>query len=362
MTRTPASFTVLLSSTLRDAAAVIDRSRTGIAVVVDERGCLVDTITDGDIRRAVLAASSLDVPLAVFRERRATGPYREPVVGAADESGEVWCERMRQRQIRQLPIVDAAGVVVDLALIEDFVVDPTPLDVQAVVMAGGFGKRLGSLTTNTPKPMLPVGDRPLLEHIVDQLRDAGVRRVNITTHFRKDVIKDHFADGAGFGVDIAYVDEVEPLGTAGALGLLQAPEEPLLVMNGDILTRVDVREMARFHRAERADITVAVRQYEVVIPFGVVDVDGSRIVQIREKPRQQVLVNAGIYLLQPAAVARVASGVRLDMPDLITAMINDGARVASFPIVEYWLDVGRPDDYAKAQVDVVDLQTEQAKR
>lgn len=358
MKRDPSTFTVRSTSTLRDAAAVIDRSRAGIAVVVDEAGALIDTVTDGDIRRAVLAAASLDQPLMTFTQRRASSPYREPVVGYVGESTETLCERMRLRSIRQLPILDGARRVVDLVVIEDFVAAAGGLSVQAVVMAGGFGRRLGTLTSETPKPMLPVGDRPLLEHIVNQLREAGVSRVNITTHFRKEVIKDHFADGAGFGVDISYVDEVEPLGTAGALGLLAASDEPLLVMNGDILTRIDVREMARFHRAQKADLTVAVRQHEVQIPFGVVDVDGARVVGIREKPKERLLVNAGIYLLQPSATARVAAGARLDMPDLITMLIAEGAHVVSFPVVEYWLDVGRPDDYARAQVDIVGHEVE----
>jgi len=349
------TFTIRQHALLRDAAACIDANRTGIAIVIDDEQRVVDTITDGDIRRAILAGHSLELPLARLAERRQVGVYREPVTARATESDARLLAQLQARGVRQLPLLDEEGRVVDLIVLDDLVVGGEPLQMSAVVMAGGFGRRLGTLTQDTPKPMLPVGDRPLLEHIVDQLRDAGIRRLSVTTHYLGEVIRDHFADGARFGLSISYTDEREPLGTAGALSLLDTVDEPVLVMNGDILTRIDVRELFRFHREQGADLTVAVRQYDMTVPFGVVEADGARVTAIREKPKQTFLVNAGVYLLEPSVVNGLARGAKTDMPDVIQSLLGAGRRVVSFPIVEYWLDVGRPDDYARAQVDVEKL-------
>jgi NDP-sugar pyrophosphorylase family protein len=218
-------------------------------------------------------------------------------------------------------------------------------------MAGGLGTRLRPLTDDTPKPMLPVGGRPLMEHIIGQLRESGIRRVNITTHYRHDKIAEHFGDGDGFGVEIEYVSEERPLGTAGALSLLAACAEPLLVVNGDILTRVDFRAMLGFHRRQEAAFTVGVRRFAVDVPYGIVETEGPEVREITEKPRFEFLVNAGIYLLEPEIVRLIPVDTRFEMNDLIGLAIAEGRRVVNFPIVEYWLDIGRPGDYAQAQAD-----------
>jgi dTDP-glucose pyrophosphorylase/CBS domain-containing protein len=351
--RDPATFTVAEMATLRDAAACIDRNRCGIAIVVDSAGVVLDTITDGDIRRAVLAGQALDTPLSALAPRRERSVYAQPVVARSGETDEELLAHMRSRSVRQLPVVNDAGRVVDLVVLDDLVAgESAPLPLRAVVMAGGFGTRLRPYTETVPKPMLPLGDKPLLEHVIAQLRDAGITRVNVTTHYMPEKIRDHFGDGAAHGVHIEYVDEDRPLGTAGALGLIERDTQPLLVMNGDILTRVDVRAMFCFHREQRAAMTVGVRQYETRVPFGVVEVDGPCITRIIEKPTHTFLVNAGVYLIEPSAHARITRGEAVDMPDVIARLVAAGERVASFPVVEYWLDVGRPDDYARAQADV----------
>jgi NDP-sugar pyrophosphorylase family protein len=221
-----------------------------------------------------------------------------------------------------------------------------------MVMAGGYGTRLRPLTDETPKPMLPIGSRPLLELIVSQLRDAGIRKVNLATHYKSEVITEHFKDGSDFGVDIRYVKEDQPLGTAGALSLLEDSDEPLLVVNGDILTRVDFRAMLNFHREHNADLTVAVRQYEFRVPYGVIEADGVWIKGISEKPVVRQFINAGIYLLSPSVRAVIPNGQHFDIPDLVHRLIEEGRPVVCFPVREYWLDIGKADQYDQAKSDV----------
>jgi NDP-sugar pyrophosphorylase family protein len=308
------SFCISPDHTLRDAMGCIDRNAEGIALVVDAERRLLDTISDGDTRRAI-------------------------------------------RVIRQIPLVDDKGRVVGLALLGDLV-RSYELPLTAVVMAGGFGTRLSPLTDDVPKPMLRVGDTPMLERIVEQLREAGVRRVNVATHYRGDLIADHFKDGSDFGVELEYVHEDQPLGTAGALGRMEHAKEPLLVINGDILTHVDFRAMLHFHREHAADMTVAVRENMVSVPYGIVEIEDEQIVKISEKPTLRYLVNAGIYLLDPDVVARVPRDRPSDMTHLIEALLSDGARVVAFPIHEYWIDIGRIEDYERALADFEQLRSE----
>ncbi len=344
-----------LRATVRDAMARIDANRTGIALVVDDERKLLGTVTDGDLRRAMLAGIELDTAVVELLERqRALHEGRPvPLTAPADASNAELVVLMRRFEVRQVPIVDEQGRVDGLALLDELIdVEGPPL--RAVVMAGGFGTRLAELTHEIPKPMLPVGDRPLLERIIEQLRDAGIRSVNLTTHYRADAIVGHFGDGSEFGVRIEYVPEERPLGTAGALGSLVA-DEPVLVMNGDILTRIDFRALRSFHEEHRADMTVAVRPYEVRVPFGVVEVEGERVARLSEKPAVRGLVNAGIYLVGPPVIALVHAGEVLDMPVLIERAVAAGRNVVAFPMREYWLDIGRVEDYERATVDVESL-------
>ncbi|MCG9894057.1 MAG: NTP transferase domain-containing protein, partial [Fimbriimonadaceae bacterium] len=206
------------------------------------------------------------------------------------------------------------------------------------------------LTEETPKPMLPVGGKPMLEHIVENLSSSGIRNVAITTHYRAEKIVDHFQDGGRFGVDVSYVHESQPLGTAGALGLMDKPHAPLLVMNGDILTNLNFRALLEFHRTHHAEMTVCVRQYEVSVPYGVVEGTDELVERIVEKPTLRFFVNAGVYVLEPQVHAMIPPGVKFDMPQLVEMLTSEGRRVANFPILEYWLDIGQHGDYAEAQV------------
>ncbi len=344
-----------VDATARDAMTAIDGNRGGIALVVDYAGRLVGTVTDGDIRRAMLADLSLETPVATIleRQRELHEPRPMPLTAPIGTPPAELVALMRSYDVRQIPLVDEDGRVQDLALLHELVdVEGPPL--RAVVMAGGFGTRLAPLTEDTPKPMLPVGDRPLLERIIEQLREAGIRHVNLTTHYRADVIAAHFGDGREHGVEIEYVPEERPLGTAGALGLVDA-DGPILVMNGDILTRLDFRAMHRFHDEHGAEMTVAVRPYEARVPYGLVELEDGRVTGISEKPLVRGFANAGIYLIGPGVRDLVEPGERLDMPQLIDRLVEAGRRVVGFPLREYWLDVGRLDDYERALADVEGL-------
>lgn len=345
------SFLVVPTDNVRHAMECIDRNAKGIALVVDAERHLIGTVTDGDVRRAILAGVPHDAPVTRLLSAHRAPRHFVPLTAPAATPPPALLQLMNQHQVRHIPLVDAHHRVVDLALLGDLVKEYEPA-LKAVVMAGGEGRRLRPLTEHMPKPMLPLGNRPLLELIIDRLREAGIRRVNLTTHYRADVITNHFGDGHDFGVEIRYLQENEPLGTAGALSLVEASDEPLLVMNGDILTGVDFRAMLDFHREQDADMTVAVRLHEVKVAFGVVELDGCAIRRIVEKPTLRQFVNAGMYLLNPDILRYLPDGQRVDMPDLITLLLREGRRVAGFPIREYWLDIGQMKDYQQAVADV----------
>ena len=346
----------LLSSnrTVHDALECLDRNASGIVLITDETNRLLDTVTDGDIRRFVLAKHVLDAPLSRLLEHKhgnRSSPHVKPVFARVGTDPAVVLGMMRDHGVHQVPLLDEADRVVDLRTMDDLVPEPL-LPVHAVIMAGGFGKRLASLTTKMPKPMLPVGDRPLMERILGQLQQAGIRRVNVTTHFMPEKIIDHFGDGARFGLEMNYINEECPLGTAGAISLLEESDEPFLVMNGDILTGVDFRALHAYHKENAAAMTVGIRKYEIKVPYGVVEHQGYRVDRIDEKPCLEFFVSAGIYLIEPSVRTYIPSGQRYDMPDLIRSLVADGRTVVSYPILEYWLDIGKPNDYEQALDDV----------
>lgn len=336
---------------IHDAVEVIDRGGIGLALVAPAGGRLVGTVTDGDLRRAMLAHVDFGEPVQVLLDRQRGEPFPTPLTLPAGAPHDEILHLMNEHGLRHIPLVDAEGRVVDVAVLNDLAREYEP-PMRAVVMAGGYGTRLRPLTDETPKPMLPVGDRPLLEHIVGQLRDAGIRHVNIATHHLGETVAEHFGDGREFGVEIEYVHEEQPLGTAGSLSRVVASDEPLLVVNGDILTRVDFGALLDFHREHRADMTVAVRLAETPVSYGVVETSGVEVTGITEKPVLRHFVNAGIYLLNRDAAARVPHAQQYDMPDLIRALIAEGRRVVSFPLREYWRDIGEPTEYEQALTDL----------
>lgn len=332
---------------IRSAMEVIDRHAKGIAVVVDKAGRIVATVTDGDIRRAILAGVDLNHPVTRL-QRPGQG---RPVVAHMGTPQNELLALMERHSVRQVPLTDDTGRVSGLAVMHE-ILSQSELPITGVIMAGGYGKRLLPLTESIPKPMLPVNGRPLLEHTLSKLRQSGVRSVNLATHHLSESIVEHFKDGSEFGVELKYFQETEPLGTAGGLAKMTGGTEPLLVINGDVLTNLNVRAMLDFHREHQAWLTVGVRQYDIEVPFGVVETAGVRITGIQEKPVLRHFINAGIYMTDRRVCAFIPEGKRFDMTDLISAVIDAGRPVISFPIREYWIDIGFIEQYQKAELDL----------
>ena len=329
----------------------LNENASGIVVVVDDQKKLIGTITDGDVRRAFLEGSDMTVnALEVMRHKDPHAPAKPVHARQGDDDASI-LHMMTSDRLRQIPILDDEGRVVDIVLLEDLVQDGED-EIAAVLMAGGFGKRLHPMTAETPKPMLELAGRPIMEHIVDQLRESGIGRLSVTTHYRSEKITDHFGNGEDFGIKINYVQEDNPLGTAGGLGGMDKPSRPVLVMNGDILTKLNFRMFSTFHMENDAMLTVAVRPYEHTVPFGVMAIDGARVTGIEEKPKNRWMVNAGIYILDPDVFDYIPREQHFDMPDLMQKLIDAGHKVVCFPLHEYWRDIGRPEDFKGAEQDL----------
>lgn len=334
---------------LEEAVAAIENSHLRIAIVVNESGKLIGTLTDGDVRRALLKHLSLDVKVESIM-------CSSPKSARLDWSRERILSVMENDQLLQVPIVDSENRVIGLESL-DHLVKIRQLDNPVFIMAGGFGTRLQPLTHDCPKPLLKVGGKAILEIIIQSFIDSGFRNFFISTHYLPEMIREYFGDGTRWGISVRYVHEESPLGSAGALGLLPHDEIdlPLLMMNGDLLTTLNHQSMLAFHNEANAVATVCVREYEHQVPFGVIRGDGLRVCSIVEKPVIRNFINAGIYILSPDLVKSVTPQKRIDMPDLLERAINQGKDVRMFPLHEYWLDVGRMEDFQRAQVDFAQI-------
>ncbi|MCI0344172.1 MAG: nucleotidyltransferase family protein [Chloroflexi bacterium] len=333
---------VPVGGTIRDAMRALDAGARQIALAVDGGGRLVGVATDGNIRRAILGGASPDDPLepALTRTFVAVGPN--------DGRAEV-LDLMRARSIGSIPVVDDAGRPIGLHRLNEFL-DPAPRPNAAVVMAGGQGTRLRPITAAVPKPMIRVAGRPILERIVLHLASHGISRVYLAINYLGPVIEEHFEDGARFGCRIDYLREDQPLGTAGALGLLpEPPQHALLVMNGDLVTQADLGGLLDTHAAGGYSATIGVRKYLHSVPFGTVERDGPNVTALEEKPTLVREANTGMYALSPALVARVERDERLDMPDLVSAALARGERVGAFEIEDDWIDVGQREQLERAR-------------
>jgi dTDP-glucose pyrophosphorylase/CBS domain-containing protein len=328
------------TSTLRDAIRNLDESAMQIVLVVSSSGVLIGTLTDGDIRRGLLRGMMLDEPLAAVI-------VRNPLVAPPALPCEIALQLMQANRIHQLPIVDDGQRIVGLHLLDELM-QPSERPNLMIIMAGGQGSRLRPHTDSCPKPLLPVGGKPMMERTIERAKADGFRRFRIAVHYLGHMIEEYFRDGSDYDIEIEYLREDMPLGTAGAVGLLSPiPDAPIIVTNGDVLTDIRYGELLDFHVHHGAAATMAVRPHEWQNPFGVVRTKGVDIVALEEKPTMRSHVNAGIYVLDPSALEALVSGQRCDMPTLFNALMERGARTIAYPMHEPWLDVGRLDDYEK---------------
>lgn len=331
-------------ASFRDALEAIDRSGSGMALVVDDERRLLGALSDGDIRRALIRGADL-------KDLARAAANADPTTIGDDQPRPAILARLRADSLRQLPIVDAARRVVGLATVQDFLDIPERVH-PVVIMAGGKGERLAELTRETPKPMLRVGPRPILESIVQNFQSQGFRRFWLAVNYKAEQIEGHFGDGSALGLDIRYLREDKPLGTCGALSLLPRPvDHPFLVTNGDVLTKADYGHVLDSHLQSDAHATVVVRDYQMQVPFGVVNADGGQVTRIEEKPTRSYTINAGVYVLSPEAVDLIPKESFCDMPTLLADMIAKGLRVRAQRAEGYWMDIGRMPDYARANAD-----------
>ena len=335
-------------STILETIAVIDKGSMQIALVVDTNEKLLGTVSDGDVRRGILKGFLMTDSVSMIMNTT-------PTVASSNSSREELRDLMHKLEVRQIPVVDAERRIIGMETWLEALIH-SPKDNPVVLMAGGAGRRLGSLTAGCPKPLLKVGDKPILQTILESFIECGFHNFYFSVNYRADMIQNYFGNGDKWGVQIQYLLEKSPLGTAGALGLLpDKPTEPIIVMNGDILTKVDFEHLLTFHTKAKSCATMCIRDYQTQVPYGVVEIDEHRLVAIHEKPIQQFFVSAGIYVFDPDIVEFLPTVGRMDMPELFHAVLEANRDTAVFPIREYWIDIGRVDDYEKANGEYADI-------
>ena len=336
------------SVSIKDALKVIDKEALRAALVVDNDK-LIGMVTDGDVRRGILQGIELSAPVSQIMNTN-------PISANASLSSHDLKALMQSRKILSLPLVDDEGKLVGLKTLYDTLM-VEKRENPVFIMAGGFGTRLKPLTNDCPKPMLKVGGKPMLETLINNFKNHGFYKLYISTHYLPEVIMNYFGDGSEFDIEITYVHEKKPLGTGGALSLLPdtLSKEPLIMINGDILTNVDFGKVLDFHIKQSSDATMCVRDYEIKVPFGVIEGEGHEITGMVEKPTYRYFVNAGIYVISHNIINSLPKNQHLDMPSLFEIKQKEGLKTLKFPIHEYWLDVGRHDDFKKAQIDIHEL-------
>lgn len=340
--------TILLppTATIRDAMRTLDKGSLRIVLVCDAEQRLLGTVTDGDTRRGLLADANMQDPVSRVMNSR-------PFSVLDNTSRDQRLKLMKQHDLTAVPILDSNGRILSLETLHQ-AMQPERRDNPVFIMAGGFGTRLKPLTDHCPKPMLRVGDKPMLELLVSQFISCGFHNFYFSTHYLPDVIRNHFGDGSKWNVSIQYVHEDSPLGTGGALGLLpqDMPALPLIMMNGDVLTKLNYAQLLRHHESKGYDATVCVREDEHAVPFGVIETVDQLITNMVEKPTYRYKINTGIYVLNPDIVASVQPGRRIDMPSLLEQHRQNNKRIGTYTSYDYWLDIGQMKDYQKAQRDI----------
>jgi dTDP-glucose pyrophosphorylase len=335
------SIRLAINSTIREALNIIDASAMQIALVLNDKNKLIGTVTDGDIRRGLLSGLALDDSIESII-------YKTPTVCTINSSKEEILKIAFEKKLYKIPIVDFEGTLVGIEEVDGFI-KQEEYPYKVVLMVGGLGRRLSPLTDNKPKPLLNVGNKPLLETIIDNFSKYGLKNFILSVNYKSEMIEDYFGDGSKFGVNIKYVHENKRMGTAGALSLMREElTTTFLVMNGDLLTNINFDHMISYHVEYQAVATMGIKQYDLQVPYGVVNVNEQRIVSIEEKPSHKFFVNAGIYILDKSVLNEIPYDTFYDMPTLFETIIANNNIAVSFLIREYWLDVGQRSDYEQA--------------
>jgi dTDP-glucose pyrophosphorylase len=330
---------------MAETISVIDKAAMQFALVVDNNNKLLGIVTDGDIRRALLRHQDMNSPIDTVMNK-------SPSVAKKGLSRSRLLHLMNSKGLLAIPIIED-DVLIDVQTLQK-IVNRSHYDNPVFIMAGGFGTRLKPLTDNCPKPLLKLGGKPILETIIENFIASGFHRFYISTHYLPEQIEAYFGNGSDWGVEISYVHEENPLGTAGALGLL--PKDisnlPIIMMNGDLLTKVDFELLLNFHTEQQGIATMCVTEYEYQVPYGVVTLQDHQLESMIEKPLQKYFVNAGIYVVTPELIKQVKENQIIDMPALLENEIAKGEKVSVFPVHEYWLDIGKFNDFSQAQIDI----------
>jgi len=324
-----------------DAIRVLDAAATGIVLVVDKDNRLKGAIGDGDIRRGLLRGETLDSPIAKVMNAKA---FTVPMGTSRAQVLDI----MKARKFNQVPIIDVEGKVVGLHLLNKLISD-AQLPNAAVIMCGGKGERLGKLTKSTPKPMLQVAGRPILERIVLHLLSHGVTHIYLAVNYLKEIIMDYFGDGSKLGCHIEYLEEAQPLGSGGPLSLLPPQEHPAVVMNGDLITDINISRMVEFHEQNNYHATMGYTTYKHTVPFGCLEVEDGRILDIIEKPTVIKRANAGIYVISPEAIATVPKDQYFMITDIFGNALKNDLPCGAYPVDGDWIDVGQPTDLGRAR-------------
>lgn len=330
-------------ATIGDAINLLDRNGGLVCIVVEAEGKVIGTITDGDIRRAMIRKISLTSSVSEVVQRN--------FVSISECAAESASRRlMQEKRLKCIPVLDTSGRLVNIHFAEQFGFRPE-LPNHAVLMAGGKGTRLFPITRNIPKPMLPLGDKPILERILEDLVDQGIRTFWISINYLGEAVKAHFGDGSRWGVNIEYLEEDKPRGTAGSLELLPVDKinSPVFVMNGDIVANISLERMIELHQSTDASMTIGSKLHNVNVPFGVLQVEDGRVNGLTEKPDMEILVNAGFYMLEPSVLRLIPKGQYLDMPELMQLAIDAGKTVRPFVLLDNWIDVGLPEQLQNAR-------------
>lgn len=328
------------NASIKEALEVIDKGAIKVAVVLSDDGLLLGMLNDGDIRRALLKGMSLGDSIAGIINKH-------PVVANINDTKERILELANEKKLHQIPII-SNGKLVGIQDIREFLA-PKNKPNKVILMVGGLGTRLRPLTNDVPKPMLDVGNKPILHTIVENFAKYGYTDIIMCVNYKSEIIKEYFGNGDKFGVKIEYVLENQRMGTAGALSLLQKrPKDDFFVMNGDLLTNVNFEYLHEYHKDSNALASICIRKYEMQVPYGVVNVRANKVTSIEEKPTQSFFVSAGIYMFSPIVLDFIPKGVFYDMPTLFSELLKHDFPIHPFPIREYWLDIGRMDEYRRA--------------